>query len=60
MPAFPLGDIPQYWDLIDHGVNNAQATKGPAVWWRQSHNESYRSEARFRIAMQDRYHGQPK
>jgi hypothetical protein len=28
---FPLGDIPQYWDLIDHGVNNAQATKGPAV-----------------------------
>ena len=56
---FPLGDIPQYWDLIDHGVNNAQATKGPAVWWRQNHNTSYRAEARYRIEMQDRYHGQP-
>eukprot|EP01052_Picozoa_sp_SAG31_P034637 SAG31_NODE_4075_length_3612_cov_2.080843_2_plen_408_part_00 len=56
---FPLGDIAGYWNLIDHGVNNAQATKGPAVWRRQNHNVSYCAEARYRLDMQDKYHGQP-
>ena len=49
----------RHYSQAEHGVNNAEATKGPAVIWRLSGNESAKDEARFRLEMQDRCHGQP-
>lgn len=34
----PSGSAPG-WTMFDHGVNNAMATKGGAVWYRQSFDE---------------------
>jgi hypothetical protein len=47
------------WTMYDHGVNNAMGTKSCAVWYRHSGNSSDAQGSYLKLAMQDRYHGQP-
>lgn len=43
----------------NHGVNNAQALKSAAVWYRQSGNASLPQLSRSRLANMDRIYGMP-
>lgn len=45
--------------LATHGVNNGQALKSAAVWYRQSRNPDMESNSKFRIQVLDKYHGMP-
>ena len=47
------------WTMYDHGVNNAQATKWAAVWYRQSADQSLLPYTRRIVDAQRRFHGQP-
>lgn len=42
-----------------HGVNNAQALKSAAVWWRQSANSTLPVLSRDRMDNMDRVYGMP-
>jgi len=54
----PSGPAPA-WTMWDHGVNNAMATKGGAVWMRQSHKSEDGQQSYKRLHLQDKFHGQP-
>jgi hypothetical protein len=58
IPKFPPANVGG-WTMYDHGVNNAMGTKSCATWYRQSANRSDADAAYVKLAMQDRYHGQP-
>ena len=58
IPKFPEGNVGG-WTMWDHGVNNAMATKSCHTWFRQSHNETDLEHAQHKLAMQDKWHGQP-
>jgi uncharacterized protein len=45
------------WNFMGHVVNNAEAPKAPALWWRLSGDEADRAAAYDIIAKLDRYHG---
>jgi len=58
MPKFteaPAGS----WSMWDHGVNNAMGTKSCHTWYRQSRNASDLENGRYKLQMQERFHGQP-
>eukprot|EP01116_Phalansterium_solitarium_P013518 TRINITY_DN30900_c0_g1_i1.p1 TRINITY_DN30900_c0_g1~~TRINITY_DN30900_c0_g1_i1.p1 ORF type:complete len:747 (-),score=282.91 TRINITY_DN30900_c0_g1_i1:136-2376(-) len=59
--AFPTGVTcaPQPCSLLTHGVNNAQALKSEAVWYRQSSDVTDIDSTYVRLAKLDRYHGAP-
>ena len=45
------------WNYMGHVVNNAMATKAPALWWRLSGDERDRAAAYDMIAKLDCHHG---
>ena len=53
----PTGSAPG-WTMYDHGVNNAMATKGGAVWYRQSFDEADARQSYTRLELQQEFHGQ--
>jgi len=56
-PNFPQGSVNNNTTLFTHGVNNGQALKHAAVWWRQSHNATLRSVSTAGVARLFKYHG---
>eukprot|EP00823_Brevimastigomonas_motovehiculus_P005341 TRINITY_DN3928_c0_g1_i1.p1 TRINITY_DN3928_c0_g1~~TRINITY_DN3928_c0_g1_i1.p1 ORF type:complete len:562 (+),score=95.96 TRINITY_DN3928_c0_g1_i1:528-2213(+) len=56
---FPTTQVkPLETSLLTHGVNNGQAIKGEAVWYRQSKEQSAIDSTYERIEKLDTYHGQ--
>jgi hypothetical protein len=53
---FPEQAVPS-WNLWDHGVNNAMALKGGAIWYRQSQDQSDMKQSTTRLNMVQQYHG---
>jgi len=45
------------WNFMGHVVNNAMASKGPALWWRVSGDEDDRAAVYDIIEKLDHYHG---
>ena len=55
--SFPTGDVKNDGNLASHGVNNGQALKSTAVWYRQSHAVDDANFNYQRTELMDRYHG---
>ena len=55
--AFPKTDYGG-WDYEPHGVNNAMALKGAAVWWRHSGDADDIAQSTERLDTIWKYHGQ--
>jgi hypothetical protein len=56
-PDFPTGPVVSL-SMFTHGVNNGQAIKSGAVWYRQSGNHSDWESSYVRMQKLDEYHGQ--
>eukprot|EP01113_Clastostelium_recurvatum_P003169 TRINITY_DN1137_c0_g1_i3.p1 TRINITY_DN1137_c0_g1~~TRINITY_DN1137_c0_g1_i3.p1 ORF type:complete len:891 (+),score=93.98 TRINITY_DN1137_c0_g1_i3:45-2675(+) len=56
--GFPTTGNPGIWTMQSHGVNNGQAIKSAAMWYRQSRNSSLVESSMQRHVMLDKYHGQ--
>ncbi|ETO02694.1 hypothetical protein RFI_34719 [Reticulomyxa filosa] len=56
LPTQPVA--PDNTSYYTHGVNNAQAFKSAAVWFRQTANDTLRVLSETRLTNMDMYHGQ--
>jgi hypothetical protein len=56
-PSFPTGPVVSL-SLYTHGVNNGQAIKSGAVWYRQSGDRADWDSSYVRMQRLDKYHGQ--
>eukprot|EP01084_Bolivina_argentea_P168989 292962_1 len=55
----PTNAVVNNFNLYNHGVNNAQAFKSAAIWYRyKSTNETLRQLSMNRLIKMDEYHGQ--
>jgi hypothetical protein len=58
-PAFPRGNVGSDFSMLTHGVNNAQALKTGAVWWRQSRDPTDAASPALALARFREFHGMP-
>jgi len=54
----PKKDVGPHWNYYDHGVNNGQAIKSSAMWYRASADPDDQASSHERMNLLDEYHGQ--
>lgn len=56
---FPRGPVTNNFNLTNHGVNNGQAIKSGAVYYRFSGDQLGVTSSHKRMQLYDQYHGVP-